>query len=107
MSGCGWHFSELLEEEQILNPRTVRAMGVATGYRNSTDKASKESEGKAALCREFENFLLHIKINNLCSDLMQDMKSVGCRRGQQMAALGDEENPNGLRQKYFPWQPLA
>lgn len=32
-----------------------------------------------------------IKIDNLGSDLIQDIQSVGCRRGQQMAALDNEE----------------
>lgn len=43
-----------------------------------------------------------MKINNLGSDLIQDIKSVGCRRGQQMAALDDEEeNAKDLRQNYL------
>ena len=76
--------------------------GGATGYRTASDKGSKEPECKA-LCRELENFLLHIKITKLCFDPIQDIKSVECRRGQQMAALDDEENPTGLGQKYFLW----
>ena len=68
----------------IMWPALFRAFGISanlksqngtdndvdTGYRNTTDKGSKEPECKAAPCREFDNFQLHIKINNICSHLM-------------------------------------
>ena len=51
-------FRAVARRANLLKSQNCADNGVATGYRNTTDKASKECECKAALSRECENFLL-------------------------------------------------
>lgn len=87
-------FSEPLEEEQIfLHPRIVQIMG---SLQLVEIPLRKPPTGLNIRQLYPGRIFYTIKISNLSSALRQDIKSVGCRRGQQMAALDDEEeNPNG------------